>query len=162
NPTSFTYQWRRCDSAGATCADIAGATAQTYVLQAADIGTTLRVVVTGTNAGGSASATSAQTSLVQPNITGSTLGKTTIGAQQATVGGSGLLIVSGAYTLSAPASVTKLTGYVQGTSSQQPLRAVIYADDGSNEPGALVAASSEVTLAANAPAALVDFTFAQQ
>jgi hypothetical protein len=61
---SFGYQWRRCDSGGAGCADIAGATAQTYVLAAADVGSTIRVVVTGTNGAGSTSATSAQTAVV--------------------------------------------------------------------------------------------------
>ena len=40
------------------CADIAGATASTYTLVAADVGNTLRVVVTGTNGGGSSNATS--------------------------------------------------------------------------------------------------------
>ncbi|HVP03108.1 MAG TPA: hypothetical protein VMT10_11105 [Solirubrobacteraceae bacterium] len=61
---SFTYQWRRCDSAGNSCADISGATASTYTAVPADVGSTIRVVVTGTNAGGSSSATSAQTSVV--------------------------------------------------------------------------------------------------
>src|SRR5207249_2680312 len=37
-PITFTYQWRRCDSAGAGCADIGGATSSTYVLGAADVG----------------------------------------------------------------------------------------------------------------------------
>ncbi len=63
---SFTYQWRRCDAAGAACVDIAGATASTYTQVAGDVGKTIRVVVTGTNAGGSAGATSVQTSVVAP------------------------------------------------------------------------------------------------
>jgi hypothetical protein len=63
-PMSFAYQWRRCDSAGANCADIAGATGSTYVPVGADTAHTLRVLVTATNGGGSAPATSAQTGLV--------------------------------------------------------------------------------------------------
>ena len=63
-PIAFTYQWRRCDSAGANCSSIGGATASTYVLTAGDVGSTIRVAVTGTNAGGSSTATSAQTGLV--------------------------------------------------------------------------------------------------
>ncbi|HEX8648665.1 MAG TPA: hypothetical protein VF715_17350, partial [Thermoleophilaceae bacterium] len=63
-PISYSYQWRRCDSAGASCADISGATSQTYTAQQADVGGTVRVVVTATNAAGNAAATSAQTSSV--------------------------------------------------------------------------------------------------
>ena len=54
NPIVLAYQWRRCDTNGASCADIAGAMAQTYTLAAADIGATLRISVTATNAQGSA------------------------------------------------------------------------------------------------------------
>ena len=64
SPTSFAYRWRDCDSAGSNCVDIAGATGSTYVVQASDVGSTLRVVVTATNAGGSTAATSQQTVLV--------------------------------------------------------------------------------------------------
>jgi hypothetical protein len=64
--TTLTYarQWRRCDSAGANCADISGATATTYVLAAADVGTTIRVVLTASNSAGNASATSTATAAV--------------------------------------------------------------------------------------------------
>lgn len=57
-PLVFAYQWQRCDAGGSTCAPIAGATAATYNLATADVGETVRVVVTATNTGGSASATS--------------------------------------------------------------------------------------------------------
>ena len=61
---TFTYAWQRCDAAGAACADIAGATAPTYVVATEDVNTTLRVVVTATNRFGAASAQSAQTTVV--------------------------------------------------------------------------------------------------
>ncbi|MGE3856644.1 MAG: LysM peptidoglycan-binding domain-containing protein [Dehalococcoidia bacterium] len=61
---TFTYQWRRCDAAGNNCVDIGGATAQTYTLVLADVGGTVRVVVTGTNGAGNANATSAQTAVI--------------------------------------------------------------------------------------------------
>jgi hypothetical protein len=63
-PTGFTYQWQRCDAAGAGCIAIDGATAATYVVGAADAGGTLRVVVTATNASGSTSAVSPPTTTV--------------------------------------------------------------------------------------------------
>ena len=55
---TYAYQWRRCNSAGASCANIAGATSSTYTLVPADVGSTIRVVVTATNAAASTSATS--------------------------------------------------------------------------------------------------------
>ena len=48
-PIDFTYQWQRCDSAGAGCVDIPGATEETYTLGTDDLGSTVRVVVTGDN-----------------------------------------------------------------------------------------------------------------
>lgn len=61
---TFTYAWQRCNSTGASCAAISSATATTYVVQPADVGSTLRAQVTATNAQGTASATSAQTAVV--------------------------------------------------------------------------------------------------
>jgi hypothetical protein len=63
-PISYAYQWRRCDSSGLNCADVQGATTQTFLLSSTDVGKTLRVVVTASNTGGSNSATSAQTAVV--------------------------------------------------------------------------------------------------
>jgi len=65
-PLTFTYQWQRCDSAGAGCVDIAGATANTYTLVAADVGARMTVRVTATNSAGNANASSAPTSAVAP------------------------------------------------------------------------------------------------
>jgi hypothetical protein len=62
--TTYAYQWQRCNATGAACANIVGATAQTYVVTTADVGNTLRVVVTATNADGSSSAPSSPTAVV--------------------------------------------------------------------------------------------------
>ena len=64
--STFTYRWQRCDGTGANCADLPGAVDATYALQDADVGSTLRVVVTATNAFGEASAESAPTAIVTP------------------------------------------------------------------------------------------------
>jgi hypothetical protein len=37
---AFGYQWQRCDAAGANCADVPGATAQTYAVTPTDVGAT--------------------------------------------------------------------------------------------------------------------------
>jgi hypothetical protein len=64
-PIDLTYQWRRCDGGGQGCADIPGATAQTYAATAADVAQTVRVVVTATNIAGLARATSGATPAVE-------------------------------------------------------------------------------------------------
>jgi hypothetical protein len=63
NLPSFSFQWLRCDGAGA-CTSISGATANTYTATSADVGMTLRSVVTATNFDGTASATSAPTATI--------------------------------------------------------------------------------------------------
>lgn len=63
NPTSYAYQWQRCN--GTACTAISGATVNAYTPGPADFGDTLRVAVTAANAGGtSAAATSGQTAAV--------------------------------------------------------------------------------------------------
>lgn len=66
NPTSFAYQWHRCDIDTSTCFDVTGANGKTYGVRLADLGFRLRVEVTARNAGGSGTATSAVTGVVAP------------------------------------------------------------------------------------------------
>jgi GH25 family lysozyme M1 (1,4-beta-N-acetylmuramidase) len=65
-PITFTYQWRSCDAAGAACAPITGATAESYLPVTADVGHALKVLVTATSAAGTAQATSVATAAVSP------------------------------------------------------------------------------------------------
>jgi hypothetical protein len=64
SPTSYQYQWLRCDQNGNGCAAIPGAVGTTWRVQAASVGHTLRGRVTATNTGGSAQATSVPTHVV--------------------------------------------------------------------------------------------------
>jgi hypothetical protein len=62
---TYTYQWQRCDAAGANCVDIPGATGSTYDLTGDDVGHTIRVVVVANNdAGASNPATSGASAVV--------------------------------------------------------------------------------------------------
>src|SRR5262249_37956768 len=73
-PTSFHYRWSRCDTAGAACLAISGATGKIYTVSASDVGHTLRVTVTARNASGATPATSTATAIVPtsgcPSATG--------------------------------------------------------------------------------------------
>jgi hypothetical protein len=65
-PTSFHFQWVRCDTTGAACVAIGAATSKIYTVTASDQGHTLRVIVTAHNASGSTGASSAPTVVVPP------------------------------------------------------------------------------------------------
>ena len=56
-PIGYAYQWQRC---GVACRAIAGATTSTYRVASSDRGARLRVLLTATNAKGSAQAASSQ------------------------------------------------------------------------------------------------------
>jgi hypothetical protein len=105
-PLAYSYQWRDCDSSGANCTDISGATSQTYTLAGSDVGSTIRVVVTASNAslpgGGSATATSAQTATVASPPT-STAPPAISGIAQA---GQTLTTSNGSWSGSAPITFT--------------------------------------------------------
>ena len=67
SPTSYEYQWLRCDSLGNDCFSVVGATGKTYGVRFADVYSTLRVAVTAKNASGSSTPVrSDSTDLVQP------------------------------------------------------------------------------------------------
>src|SRR5919204_4778886 len=83
-PVTLSHRWQRC--AGDACVDIAGADAATYLVTQADIGSTLRAVVTATSADGSADAAADPTPTVKPLLHGgvwsSQLWPTAIGLPQ--------------------------------------------------------------------------------
>jgi GH25 family lysozyme M1 (1,4-beta-N-acetylmuramidase) len=66
SPTTFSYQWQRCNASGASCGAIAGAVSSTYTLTPGDIGSTLSLVVSATGPGGSQAATAPASAVVGP------------------------------------------------------------------------------------------------
>jgi hypothetical protein len=66
NPTSFSYQWQRCDDQGGGCQPIAnGGTGSHYTVTGGDVGHRIKVVVTATNKAGAGTATSRATDSVK-------------------------------------------------------------------------------------------------
>ena len=66
NPTSFSFQWQRCNIDAVTCLDVTGATGRTYGVRLADLGFRLRVQVVARREGRSGTATSVPTAVVEP------------------------------------------------------------------------------------------------
>jgi hypothetical protein len=66
-PTSFAFQWQRCDIDAIVCGNVPGATGRTYGVRAADVGFRVRVEVTARNESGAATARSSASAIVQPS-----------------------------------------------------------------------------------------------
>ncbi len=66
NPTSFAFQWQRCDVDSLTCGSVIGATGRTYGVRLADLGFRLRLEVTARSDNRSGTATSTATGIVVP------------------------------------------------------------------------------------------------
>ena len=66
DPISLAYQWQRCDSTGANCANVEGAQSAYYTLGAQDVQSVLIAVVTATNGAGASSSVSLPSGLVGP------------------------------------------------------------------------------------------------
>jgi hypothetical protein len=115
-PIDYSYQWKRYDADGGSCANVGGARTSTYVLKSVDSANTLRATVTGKNSDGSKTATSVPTALVKaavvappPAATG--CGKATNGTIAiADVGSPARLLVDQAQV--SPSSVTFSTSNV--------------------------------------------------
>jgi hypothetical protein len=81
-PISYGYQWQVCSAAGEACKDIGGALESTLKLSPGLVGSTVRVVVTATNAAGSVSKPSAASGLVAALLPSNTALPTTSGTPQ--------------------------------------------------------------------------------
>jgi len=101
---SYAYQWYRCDRFGGRCSSVHGATGTGYVLTRRDVGDTIGLTVTATDASGS---TSAYASLVGPVAHAKPLLESTAQPQVTGVpiAGNTLQVTTGAWS-PAPTSLT--------------------------------------------------------
>jgi len=160
SPTSYAYQWLQCDALGNGCLPISGATGQTYLPAAPDVGHTIAVQETASNAGGSGGpATSSATAVVQQGSV--TFGKTNVGASSDTFSSNRKRV--NRYALPTAGSVIKLTIYLvpTSTSGQQPLKGLIYSDS-SGAPSALLGVSEALTFKSTNSAGWYDLVFASR
>ena len=156
--TGYAYQWLRCESSGGGCKEIPGATKQSYEAAFADVGHTLRVQESASNAGGtSAAATSEATAVVQANF--ATFGKSTAGS--AAAGAVANRKSVSRYALSRAGYLLKLSIYLQPTHKRgrQPLAGVVYAD-AAGSPGSLLGISQQLQITRASPSGWYDLVFA--
>jgi hypothetical protein len=158
SPTSYAYQWLQCDALGNGCLGILGATGQTYLPAAPDVGHTIAVQETASNAGGSGGpATSVATPVVQQGS--ATFGKTNVGASSDTFNSNRKRV--NRYALPVAGSVTKLTIYLAPTAKagSQVIKGIIYSDAG-GAPSALLGTSEQFTFSHSKAAGWYDLKFA--
>ncbi|MGZ4311138.1 MAG: hypothetical protein ACXVR1_03425, partial [Solirubrobacteraceae bacterium] len=82
---SYQYQWQDCDAGGANCTNIVTGLSSSYTLTSADVGHTIRVVVTALGLGGPSPATSDATDVIAssaPQPPSNTAAPTISGAAQ--------------------------------------------------------------------------------
>jgi thermitase len=162
SPSAYSYQWLRCDSSGANCAEVLGATSASYPLGSPDVGATLRVSVTAANGvGTSQPARSQPTAVVTPAPPQTaTFGETSVGASSDTFAANRKRV--NRYALPVAGAVSKLSIYLQptGRSGSQPIEGIIYSDSSGN-PASLLATSNQLTFTSTSSAGWYDLTFAK-
>ena len=160
-PLSYSYQWYRCDSGGNNC--VASVTGATDLLGSADVGTTIRVLVSASNSSGSANSTSAATAAVTatssgaptnvspPVISGSTQQGQTLSASTGSWNGTQPLSYSYQWYRcdsggnNCVASVTGATDLLGSADVGHTLRVLVSASNSSGSANSTSAATAAVT-----------------
>ncbi len=114
DPITFSYSWRRCDTAGGSCSGIGGASETTYVLKSVDAGNTVRVRVTAKDSTGTDAATSAPTVVIRTTPPPVTNGCAKTGGTIPIAGVSPPARLTIDQTQVSPSPVTSGTGSVTG------------------------------------------------
>jgi hypothetical protein len=150
-PTSYSYQWQDCDSSGANCTNISGATTSAYTLASTDVSHTLRAIVTATNAGGNTSASSAATAVVAAPSSGGTSGVLFGDQTVETKTDSNPAGDPQAFAVpnTATGTAQSIAVYLDPTSAATSLSMGLYADNGGH-PGTLLASGTLSSPAAGA------------
>jgi hypothetical protein len=158
SPTSFTYEWQRCNSSGSGCVEIPGATGSAYKVASGDVGTTLRAAVTAHNSAGPSTPADSNLTAVVPAAP-STCGKTTVGGSSDYFGLERKRV--NRCTLPEAAAISKLSVYLAptGTAGEQVLEGIVYADN-AGSPQALLGVTEQLTFKSTAAAGWYQLPFA--
>ncbi len=142
-PPALSLQWTRCDTSGSNCNAIAGATDPTFRPTSNDVGSTIRLQVTASNASGSVAASSAATSVVQTGPAVAQLGHTVTGFTAVFVYDTNEL----SWTMTATASGTTndFAFFARGAGNDQVFTPKIYSVV-NGQKGAVLATGAPVTV----------------
>ena len=105
-PITFAYQWQRCNSSGASCNAIPGETGTNRLVDNGDVGSTLRMKVTASNASGPTSATSNATAVVTSGGSGAPVNTAEPTISGSAVQGQTLTATTGTWTGATPITFT--------------------------------------------------------
>ena len=142
-PPALALQWMLCDSGGANCNPISGATNPTYIPVPTDAGATLRLQVTASNASGAPALSSAPTSVIQAGPTVAQLGHTLTGFTSTFVFTTAEL--SWTMTANASGTTNDFAFFARGAQNNQVFTPKIYSVSGGAK-GALLATGAAVTV----------------
>ncbi len=142
-PPVLSVQWTRCDTSGNNCTVITGATSLTYVPVSADVGHTLHLASTASNASGHPSLSSAATALVQTGPPVAQLGHTLTGGTAEFVNSTAEL--TWPETATAAGTTNDFAFYARGAGNAQTFTPKIYAAVNGGE-GTLLATGASVNV----------------
>ncbi len=142
-PPAIALQWTRCDTSGNNCGSIGGAVDPTYIPVPADVGSTIRLKVTASNASGTVAMSSAPTTVVQTGPGVAQLGHTLTGFDADFVNNTNEL--SWPITATATGTTNDFAFFARGAGNDQVFTPKIYSVV-NGQKGATLATGSAVTV----------------
>ena len=142
-PPTLTLQWTSCDTSGANCVAITGATRPTYRPTAADVGHTLRLTVTAVNATKSVVMPSTPTAVVQSGPAVTQMGDTSTGFTSVYV--TSTTELSSIFTAASSGTTNDFEFFARGAGGAQVFTPKVYAVS-NGAKGALLATGAAITV----------------
>ena len=142
-PPAIALQWVRCNSSGGSCAAIGGATTATYIPTSSDVGSTIRLQATASNASGKSFLYSNPTAAIAAGPAVSQMGDTSTGFTSVYVQGPTEL--SWIFTAPSSGKTTDFEFFARGAGGTQVFTPRVYSVV-SGKKGSLLGTGAAVTV----------------
>jgi hypothetical protein len=142
-PPAIALQWTRCDSAGGNCSTLSGATGATYRPVAADVGSTLRLRVTASNASGKLALSSLPTVAILAGPAVAQMGDTSTGFTSVYV--TSTTELASIFTAPSSGTTSDFEFFARGAGGAQVFTPKVYSVV-SGKKGSLLATGASVTV----------------